>query len=61
MEGSPMCEMGTKTMPLITGALGTIKKGLDQNPQLFPGRPAATELQKVALLGTAHIIPKVRG
>ena len=48
-------------MPVITGTLGRIKKGLDQNIQLLPGHPAAIELQKFALMGIAHIIPKVLG
>jgi len=30
-------------MPDITGILGIIKKGLDQNLQLFPGNLSATE------------------
>jgi len=49
----------TKIVPVVTGTLGTIKKGLDQNLQLLPGHPAATELQKVTPMGTANIIPKV--
>jgi len=56
-----MWKMGTKIMPVINGTLGTIRKVLDQNLQLRPGHPAATELQKVTLMGTAHIIPKVLG
>ena len=48
--------MGTKIMSVITGALGTIKKGLDQNIQLLQGHPTATELQKVALMGIAHLL-----
>ena len=56
-----MLKMGIKIVPVATGASGTIKKGLDQNLQLLPGHLAATELQKVALMGTAHIIPKVLG
>ena len=41
-------------MPVITGAVGTIKKGLDQNLQLLPGHPLATELHKITLMSTAH-------
>jgi hypothetical protein len=51
--------MGTKIMPVITGTLRTIKNGSYQNIQLLQGHPAATELQEVALMGIAHIIPKV--
>ena len=48
-------------MPVVTGTLETIKKGLDQNLQLLPGHPLAIELQKVTAMGTANIIPKVLG
>jgi len=44
-----------------TGALGTVKKGLVQKFQLLPGRPLATELQKITLMSTAYIIRKVLG
>ena len=46
-------------MPIITGALGTIKKGLDQKLQSLPGQPSAIELQKITLMSTAHIIREV--
>jgi hypothetical protein len=51
----------TKITPIITGALGTIKKGLDENLQLLSGHPLAVELQKITLIGTAHIICKLLG
>jgi len=50
-----------KIVPVIIGALGTIKKGLDQNFQLLQGHPTVTELQKVTLMSTANIIRKVLG
>ena len=50
----------TKIGPVTIGALGTTKKGLDQNLQLLPGHLTATELQ-VTLMSTAHIICKVLG
>jgi len=34
-----MWKAGIKIVPVINGALGTIKKGLDQNLQLLPGDP----------------------
>ena len=43
-----------KIVPVLSAALGKIKKGLDQNLQLLAGHPWATELQKVTLMGTAH-------
>ena len=55
-----MCKARTKIVPGIVGGLGTMKKGLDQNLQLFSGHPSATELQ-ITLMNTAHIIRKVLG
>ena len=54
-----MCKARTKIVPVVIGALGKIKKGLDQNLQLLPGLLSAIELQKIALMSTAHIIYKV--
>jgi hypothetical protein len=51
----------TKTVPVINGVLGTIKKVLHQNLQLLPGHLSAMELQKIMLMSTAHIIHKVLG
>jgi hypothetical protein len=61
IDVSRMWKLRTKIMPVITGALGTIKNGSYQNIQLLQGHPAATELQNVTLRGTANIIPKVLG
>ena len=36
-----MWKVRTKTVPLIIGALGTIKKGLDRNLHLLPGHLSA--------------------
>ena len=52
--------MGTKIMSVITGALGTTEKGLDQNFQLITGHSWAIELQ-ITLMSTAHIIYKALG
>jgi len=54
IEVNRMWEVRTKIMPFITGALGTIKKGSDQNLQLLPGHPSAMELQKIAQMSPAH-------
>jgi hypothetical protein len=50
-----------KIMPVIVAALETIKEGLDENLQLLSGHLSATELQKITLISTAHIIRKVLG
>jgi len=44
-----MRKVRTDIMPVIIGALGTIKKGLDQNLQLLSGNLLAIELQKITL------------
>jgi hypothetical protein len=55
-----MWKVRTKIVPIITGVLGTIKKGSDQNLQSLPGHPLAIELQEVTLMGTAaHSIREV--
>jgi hypothetical protein len=41
---SRMWKVRTKIVSVIHGALGTVKKGLDQKLQSLPGRPSATEL-----------------
>ena len=48
-------------MPVVIGALGTVKKALDQNRQLLPGHRSAVELQKVTLMSTAQSIGLVLG
>jgi len=47
-------------VPVRIGALGTVKKGLGQGPQLIPDHPSSIELI-ITLMSTAHIIPKVLG
>ena len=61
IEFSRMWKVRTKIVPVINGVLGTIKKGLDQNLQFLSGHLSATELQKITLISTAHIICKVLG
>jgi hypothetical protein len=54
-----MWRVRTKIVPVTAGALETIKKGIDQNLQWLPGHMLATELQKMTLMSTVHIICKV--
>lgn len=61
IEISRMWNVKTRVVPVIVGALGTVKRGLKQNLQLLPGNPSAYEVQKITLLGSAHIIRKVLG
>jgi len=43
-----MWKIKIKIVPVITGALGTIKKGLDQNLLLLPGHLSTSELQQIS-------------
>ena len=48
--------MRTETVPVIVGALKLIREGVDQNLGKVPGDSNINELQKIILLGTAHIL-----
>ena len=48
--------MRTETVPVIVGALKLIREGVDQNLGKVPGASNINELQKIILLGTAHIL-----
>jgi hypothetical protein len=48
----------TKTVPVVTGALETIKNGLAQKLQLLSGHPSDIALQKITLTSTAHSFVK---
>jgi hypothetical protein len=45
----------TKVIPVITGATGAISESLGQYLSDTPGEHEIKELQKIAVLGTAHI------
>ena len=48
-----------KMIPVIIGATGTISKSFRKYVSNIPGRHEVKELQKTAILGTAHILRKV--
>jgi len=56
-----MWKVRIKIVPVIIEALGTIKKGLDQNLQVLQGHPSAIGLLKITPMSIAHIIRKVLG
>ena len=56
IETTRMWGMRTETVPVIVGALGLIREGMDQNLGKIPGTSNINELQKIILLGTAHIL-----
>ena len=54
-----MWKMGRETIPVVIGALGVIKKGLEKYVDKIPDTVSFDELQKITLLGTARILRKV--
>jgi hypothetical protein len=57
-EIQPMWNVKTKVTPVITGATGTISKSFRTDLNSIPGKHDIKELQKTAILGTAHILRK---
>jgi len=49
----------TKVIPVMIGATGTISKSFRKYMSDIPGKHEIKELQKTAILGTAHILRKV--
>jgi len=54
-----MCNVKEKVILVITGATGTISKSLRQYWSNVPGKYKIKELQRAAILDTAHILWKV--
>ena len=50
IEIARMWGMRTETVPVIVGALGLIREGMDQNLEKIPGTSNINELQKIVLL-----------
>jgi ribosomal protein L17 len=58
-ETQRMWNVKTKVAPVITGATGTISKSSRGSLSSIRGKHDIKELQKTAILGTAHILRKV--
>jgi hypothetical protein len=54
-----MWNVKTRVIPVIIGAPGTISKSFRKYVSTIPGNHEVKELQKTAILGTAHILRKV--
>jgi hypothetical protein len=54
-----MWNVKTRVIPVIIGATGTISKSFRNYVSSIPGNHEVMELQKTAILGTAHILQKV--
>ena len=59
IEIQRMWNVETKAIPVIRGATGTISKSFIKYVSIIPRKHEVKELQKTAVLGTAHILPKV--
>ena len=56
IEIAKMWKMKTKTIPVIVGALGMIKKGTQKYVNEIPGNLSLAEIQKIVLSSTAYIL-----
>jgi len=59
IEIQRMWNVKTKVIPVIIGATGTISNSFRKYVSNVPGKHEVKELQKTAILGTAHILRKV--
>ena len=59
IEFTKMWHLKTTTLPVVIGALGIVAKIAPNYVLQIPGTPSLTELQKITLMGTAHILRKV--
>ena len=58
VEIQRMWNVKTKVIPVIIGVKGTISKSFRKYVSNIPGNHEVKELQKTAILGTAHILRK---
>jgi hypothetical protein len=59
IETQRMWNVKTRVIPVITGTTGIISKSFRKYVSTLPGNHGVKELQKTAVLGTAHILRKV--
>ena len=59
IEKQRMWTVKTKVIPVIIRATGTVSKTFRKYVSNIPGNHEVKELQKTAILGTAHILRKV--
>jgi hypothetical protein len=59
IEIQRMWNMKCFVIPVIIGATGILTGGLKKYLETIPGKHSIDSLQKVAVLGTSHIIRKV--
>ena len=59
VEVTKMWHLKTTTLPVVIDALGIVAKTAPNYVSQIPGAPTLTELQKITLMGTAHILRQV--
>jgi len=59
IEIQRMWNVKTKVIPVVIGATGTISKSIRKYVSNIAGKHEVKEIQKTAILGTAHILRKV--
>jgi len=59
IEIQRMWNVKTKVLPVIIGVTGTISKSFRKYVSNIPGKYEVKEVQKTAILRTAHILRKV--
>jgi hypothetical protein len=59
IEIQRMWNVKARVIPVVIGATGTISKSFRKYVSNVPGNHDVKELQKTAILGTAHILWKV--
>jgi hypothetical protein len=59
LEIQRMWNVKTRVIPIIIGAIGTISKSFRKCVSTIPGNHQDKEIQKTAVLGTAHILREV--
>ena len=58
LEIQKMWKVKTKVIPIVIGALGLVSKDLEKYLLEIPAEVSSKEIQKIALMGTAHILRK---
>ena len=59
IEIQRMWNLKTKVIPVIIGETGTISKSFRKYVSNIPGNHEVKELEKIAILGTVHMLRKV--
>ena len=59
LEIQKMWHKETLVIPVVVGALGTVKKGMVEDIKKVSERTTVTEIQKISMLGSARIVRRL--